>query len=393
MEAPVSRPSGFALPLVVIVLVVISALAVAASFSANQEHRAARSAVWEEQAFAAAEYGLNRTLARWNTGIPLTLAVGAVAERVDTAAGGVIVRTRVTRVSDRKYVLVAEATGGPGPIRPARRSVGTIVRIEKVGLPRAAVMTSGRWAPTGYSSANNPAISGFDTPPPQWSGCSTGDPVPSLLEADTANPDWNRGSAARVLGNPPAAQDAVAADSMTYFHQPGIDWDVLKAAALAAGQYWTSNASNIGPSLAAGGTCNRADRQNWGEPRRDTLGFDAVDACQDYFPVIYVDPGGPGRSLSFSSGRGQGVLLVNGDLVVSGRARFSGLILVRGAVEFSGGGNKLYGAVMAWNPAGVKQSESGGTNLFYSSCALARALSQAHPGPTVLKHRAWSDMF
>ena len=70
----------------------------------------------------------------------------------------------------------------------------------------------------------------------------------------------------------------------------------------------------------------------------------AISLCQSYFPIIYRN-----GNLKVQDGRGQGVLLVEGDLEVRGNFEFTGLVIVRGELSTNGTGNKITGGVLAKN--------------------------------------------
>lgn len=69
---------------------------------------------------------------------------------------------------------------------------------------------------------------------------------------------------------------------------------------------------------------------------------------------------------------GGGVLLVQGNLDVSGQFTWYGAIICLGSVTFTGGGQgaHLYGAMMAANGVGFDETYSGNADLFYSSATL-----------------------
>ena len=86
----------------------------------------------------------------------------------------------------------------------------------------------------------------------------------------------------------------------------------------------TTLTSALRPSLLADERrCDTADPSNWGEPRRSEA--TSLAACRNYFPVVHVT--GPGLRI-VAGGRGQGVLLVDGDLDITGDFDFTGLIVV-----------------------------------------------------------------
>ena len=104
---------------------------------------------------------------------------------------------------------------------------------------------------------------------------------------------------------------------------------------------------------------------------------DSVPAGGDSLPVQHSR-----GDLTISGGRGLGVLLVDGDLVVQDGAELAGLVLVRGTLRFEGLGGRITGAAVASQVvAGVGFAPSAPVAV-YSSCAVVRAaLSRALPGP------------
>jgi cytoskeletal protein CcmA (bactofilin family) len=109
--------------------------------------------------------------------------------------------------------------------------------------------------------------------------------------------------------------------------------------------------------------------------------------CESYFPVIHVS-----GDLKVTTGRGQGILLVDGDFTVAGNFVFTGVVIARGALKMTGTGNKIVGAVLA---ATVSVDDnvalSGNTSIQYSSCALISALS-ATAYPKAARQRGWVDV-
>jgi hypothetical protein len=111
-----------------------------------------------------------------------------------------------------------------------------------------------------------------------------------------------------------------------------------------------------------------------------------VAGCSSYFPIIY-SPG----DLDLTSGRGQGLLLVDGRLRIRGNFLFVGLILVRD--EFEAEGNMdVYGAVMSRNADGVATRLRGNAGLFYSRCSVERAV-EATGIPVRARQRSWAPVY
>ncbi len=91
------------------------------------------------------------------------------------------------------------------------------------------------------------------------------------------------------------------------------------------------------------------------------------------YKVTYLD----GDSGTLAGNReGAGILIVNGDLHISGKFQFEGLVVVLGDVMVTGGGNNgmsVLGAVMANGNVHV----TGNADILYSSEAIAAALAAA----------------
>jgi hypothetical protein len=94
-----------------------------------------------------------------------------------------------------------------------------------------------------------------------------------------------------------------------------------------------------------------------------------------------------GNTISFQSCNGFGLLIVDGNLTMSGNCSWTGLILVSGTITMSGGGGStlnLSGALMAENTVTV----NGNIEADYDSCAIADAFN-TH-SPTIL---SWKEIY
>jgi hypothetical protein len=132
--------------------------------------------------------------------------------------------------------------------------------------------------------------------------------------------------------------------------------------------------------------CDRTNSLNWGEPWYPA-GPATASVCQNWFPIIYR----PGN-LKLQGGRGQGILLVDGDLELAGGVEFFGIVLVKGRLRTTGNGNKINGAVMARN-VDLDDNFIGGTpTVNFSTCAINRAL-QASAVVIPLNSRAWAQLY
>jgi hypothetical protein len=159
------------------------------------------------------------------------------------------------------------------------------------------------------------------------------------------------------------------------------------------GATWSINQTAVFPS-AVGATCTKTLATNWGEPYR---GVGAVTACENYFPIVWIKGATSTTTLS-GTARGQGILLVEGNLAMQGQAVWNGIVLVKGAFSLAGTGPggttgaKVTGAVMLASPTATS-TIAGNSIMQYSSCAINEVLSQLDPPPVPVATRAWGDMF
>ena len=156
------------------------------------------------------------------------------------------------------------------------------------------------------------------------------------------------------------------------------------AATLSFSGNWTLN--GLAPAYNAGGSCNTSVMTNWGDPNRAT----PAGKCEDYFPIIYF--AGNGTTIHISGGTGQGILLVDGDLIVDGGFEWYGPVIARGHVTTQGTGGHFNGGVMAADVDLEQNTVLGNAIIDYSKCAIDAALVGAGI-PKRLKQRSWADMF
>jgi hypothetical protein len=129
------------------------------------------------------------------------------------------------------------------------------------------------------------------------------------------------------------------------------------------------------------GSCNVEDPYNWGDPR------DSKSDCGHYFPAVWSQ-----SDLVLEGVRGQGVLMVNGDLTLGGGVEFRGPVLVNGTLRTSGAGGQITGAVIARAASFGRAGVLGSPVVRYSSCAVNRALTQS-AALVPLAERGWSELY
>jgi hypothetical protein len=333
-----------ALALAIFALVVVGALVAGAFLAGHLEQRTGRSTLYAEQAADAAEAGAAMTIAEWDA---VTLNVLPTASTVSFApvalAGRTSYRPTVTRLNDQLFLvksLGTRANAGGGML--ARRTVAVMARLASLGEGPEAALTSGRPVEIAGSQV---VVSGDDSP----------------VEGDECSPGLSR----------PAMRNAPPTSAVfSLFGDVGFERLAAHASIVLPD---TTLTASLRPSVADDGRCDVDDGANWGEPRQST--GTALDACHRYFPIVYAK----GSRLGIAaSGRGQGVLLVAGDLDITSDFDWSGLIVVKGGVRISGARTRISGALLAANgPDDSRTRLSGAATVQYSSCALRRALAGA----------------
>jgi hypothetical protein len=372
---------GFALVMALGALVIIGTLVAGSAFVVMQETRLGRNQLVQGRSFAAAEYGLNKIQADWDKTPNLQMNNGAMFDTTYLIPGQGSARVRYTRLNNETFWIVSEGRVGLGnsadPRSTAIKRVNAILRL-RVPTVRAngAITTNGNINIQGSSQ-----VTGVNTMPPGWVGCDTTAPNKAAIVAPpTASVDIQKPN--QVVGVPQVLRDSLAADSATYIRYGDETWNSLKAQAniiLPA----NSNPNNIVP-VALNNSCVKSPT-NWGEPNR-IVG--SVAACYNYFPIIYA-----AGDLQLNDGRGQGILLVDGDVQVNGNFTWSGLIVVKDDFMKGNGNAIIFGAVMARNANIFDPSIVNGNTVYsYSQCALDRAL-RGSAQVVQARERAWAELF
>jgi len=240
------------------------------------------------------------------------------------------------------------------------------------------------------------AISGINSLPLQWGAgeCAPLDPsgvddvvgVRSAGATGVQSQDYDNvfGFPSRDAANDPTITSATFQDFLDYTFatlagQPGVK--VLAS---------SSTYNGVGPVLNGTGACDKAQLLNFGEPWRDPPTAGAVAPCESYFPVVH----GTGSVTAFAAGnRGQGTLLVDGDLKLTGGFEWVGLIIVRGELSITGTGNKITGAVLAEGASvATSGAVSGDVVIDYSACAIEKAIGGATLAQPLRQH-SWAQNY
>jgi hypothetical protein len=186
-----------------------------------------------------------------------------------------------------------------------------------------------------------------------------------------------------VVGSPPVERDANLSP------RDFTDFGELDFNALASMATWTLGISaSPNPVLNANGSCATGNINNWGEPLSRT------HACYNWFPLLYAPNG-----LAISgNGRGQGILVVNGDLSISGGFEFYGIVIVSGIFNNgTGSGNaQVHGTLLVGSNAQITDYSSyrGTPQIQFSTCAVERAILNNSSLSRLLpvQQRSWVDL-
>ena len=392
MNTTSTRREGFALAVAIFAIVVIGGIVAGAFFASNQDYRIGRNTLLQERALSIAEGGLNEIINTWNPATNTTMAVGSTVGPqyyfYTAQTGGAntsdVAVMRITRLNDLTFWVVSEGFVGDGNVKTgARRRVGAILRLYVPSMKFLGALTVRGATRIGGSSE----ISGTDDDPAGWT-CNTEEEDLAGVSTNSLSNLQTQGDcsgAACIEGDPKVEQNPAAAKDSTYFDYGGVTFDQLAASAnkrLSNGGPW----NGIAPSTS-GSTCNTAVETNWGDVTRNGGILGAASACESYFPVIYY----PG-DVKINGGNGQGILLVGGNLEVTGGFEFFGPVIVKGTLKTTGTGGHFNGGVMAANVELEQNDILGNAVINYSSCAIAMAaLGSTLPTPAL--QRGWADMF
>jgi hypothetical protein len=300
---------GGALILCVLLVLALELLAHGALLMSREEVAVSRAGLHVLQARAAAEAGIAAVLMGEGPALPDSLSP---AWRVPLLAGNLgeaRYRVRASRLSREAWLAESDGAAGRGPwVAKEGRVLWSLDPVARVGAFRAVVEV-GAGAPT-MGVARIAASDVFHSHP----------------ELDvTACLPWARAldSLASTNGGTlqPLATFAPTGDPALQPILGLLDADDVKSLASIS----VTGRGTPTPSLGSGG-CVTTDSWNWGDPEDDS------SACRDRMPLVASE-----GNLTVDGGAGQGVLVVLGDLVLRGGARFYGVVLVRGALVLEQG--------------------------------------------------------
>ena len=375
---------GMSLALALIAIIVIGALVTGTFFAGRMEMVAGRNTVYTMQASEAAEAGLAAAFSPWNrdwndqavylVGDSMVLApVTITLPNGNPAPTKVRYTTTVRRMQGGTYLIssVGQKLDRNNNILATRM----LAKLGKLIAPGTIAIDAAVTTKDDVTIGGDTDIDGHDTVPAGWGACGPLNDAAGVRTPETININGHP----TVDGAPPMQQHDTTVTDATF---QGPFYTFLPAKNITITD---NNPPETAPTLT-GAVCNKTNPFNWGEPHR---GGGSVAQCQSYFPVMYY--GDATGELKLEGGTGQGVLLVAGDLTMSGGFEFVGLIIVLGEVKVTGTGAKVTGAILSNNFYGDASSFGGTSSLKYSSCAIGAALtgaSDAFP----LGQRAWAQL-
>lgn len=394
---------GIALVLTLFGIIVIGALVGGAFFVGRVEQITGRNGLWSAQALEAAEAGLAHAhtnldaitygaIPVWTPAAPVELALPT---RLIPGMPGLAFTDTVRRLNQTLFLIRSTGTRQGGGRALASQQVGSLVRLAKptVGVNAAVTVQD----PIKFNG-NAFEVNGYNSLPPQWAPAecapvdvgNTDDVVgirsSTSTGASAKDLDNIFGFPAKVVANDPTITSDTFRDFLDYTYSTLSTQPNVKKLPL------TTPYNGIGPSLDFSETpavCDKSAPLNFGEPLRNPPTAGAIAACQNYFPIVH----GTGAQTKFASNsRGQGILLIDGNLEIVGGFEWSGLVIVRGEMKVTGTGNKIFGAILTEgvdiNTAG---SIGGNVTVSYSACAISKA-SEGAAAPLLLS-RGWTHLY
>ena len=374
---------GFAMPVVLLAMVVMTTIAVAALTTATDEQKSARSVREAGRAFYVAEAGLWESWANW----PADSIVSEIAQGESLDLGwqsldnGAEYRGEIFRWGPTTFGLMVESRGA-GPFGGQQWLSLLVDYAPSYSIGKccdAAALVDGV---VEFDSIVD-ELHGEDVHPPAWEAagmCENGlEDKPGLIMTDTTQIIHDDGIG-EITGVPPVVEDTTISEA-TFETFGDKTWDDLKAAAtIIVGTMGTNKSLSPAPAYS-GGECDPGDIENWGSN-------DPNDPCFDYFPIILIR-----GDVNAQDTYGQGIMILDWDPVTQDGSEidledgmvFNGVILGKGCIEVQRG-SVLNGAAFVQgeyadndlcNPDMPLDINEEGT-VQYSSCVIERSIKGAN---------------
>jgi Tfp pilus assembly protein PilX len=336
-----SARRGFALLIVLGVLLLIEAMAAGMLALATQARAAANQQLRTARAEAGATLAARTAIASWEangadtlpsgTIVPLSNATGSEADATWAAT--------IERVQSQ-FVMRAQGRVG-GALIYSKAQVIALARM----LDRSAVLAE---LDAAVKSGGAVLLTGSAMVRDRDSTCSA---LPS------SPPNAVAAGLAPAMAPTATVVGAIVVDSL-------LKWPDSTALANASWGDIAAVADRIESGVvmpmpvASSGACDTTTVANWGDPAPGS-------PCGAYAPLIY-SPG----DLTISGGRGQGIVVVAGAFAMSGNAMLKGAVVARDGIVIDGHAT-LDGAALSRRGYVLIQD----AELTYSPCELRRALA------------------
>jgi hypothetical protein len=359
--------SGFALATALLSLGLIGALVTGTFFIARYEQRTGTDVLSATRAFTVAELGVDAAMTRWDREWNVTMQRGdrRTAHPTDLEAASAI--TEVVRLDNQLFLVSSEGRSGP-----ARRVVRRYVALT---VPEPT-LTSAAALGGAATIEGTTQIDGTDRAPDGWFCPDPESPVAGIATPDSAlvaTSGCTLGPC--VKGTPPITPDSALRAPVAFLRVGDLDWSELARRASVTVEGTVSPR----PSEREG-ACDVEDPHNWGDPQRPGDGV-----CPNHFALVHAS-----SDLTIDGGRGQGILLVDGDLTIQGGFDFAGMVMVRGALHSGGSGARITGALTVGAADSSTVSTLRELVVHFSRCAVyAAMLGSALPAP--IAERSWFE--
>lgn len=373
---------GFALPAAIMAVLVIGAIVTGGFYAASQEDRVSASTDRGSQAFYIAEEGLQTFLATYSGEYFDTVGAADTLPATNVFAGGSTLgqyTVTVREMAADMFFIASEGvvTKANGDTLAVRR-VGTITRVARLMLPTSGALSIFG----GLNAGGNSSIDGSDAGGP---GCSVTDSVAGVVaQSDTLVSEGNKD---RITGSPDV-EAMPSMDTTTLSDYGTMDLSDLIDLADKRYEGSFSELRNMQPTTETDANnntiCAAGDSLNWG----DNTG---AGTCGDYLPIIYINS--DADPVHLTTGSGQGILIIEGNMKLTGNFEFDGIVIVTGNIETAGTGNKLEGTVISLGSGDIDSTNEtkGNSTIQYSKCSIDRVVSTlARPIP--MDKRSWMDL-
>lgn len=346
---------GFAIPLVLLVLLAATAFGHLLHYLARQELTVAGAERELLIARLAAEGGV-RAVA--GTAAELLAATPLGDSTVVEGAHGQRGAYRVTahRLTRELYLLAGEGRVDGAARTEAGRLTWTLDPGARLGAFPAAVAASAT-----ISVANSALIAGdrVTAPPLVWNDTEC---APHLALADSLFPDGVVAESAPWVPPFSTLEPARRQRQAVDLNPPSLNLGVLSLQDLGELADITLGVPGGSTRVHLGSGCPATASGSWGTP------LSPAGSCGSYLPVVVVH-----GSLEVTGGEGQGLLVVGGGASFSATSTFAGLVLAAGAVRVADDAR-----IAGWIRSGGQVLLEDRARVAASACAGLRALS--HPG-------------